>query len=87
MRIELENILTASAGDYLKSRFGSPQSYNFIGVHRFEGEPSGYEVALQRLADHVPDNTEVVTDLKITPTSPGLYLSGTALIRQDNNSE
>lgn len=82
MTLEIEKILTISAGDYCKMYGKKLSDYEAVGVHV---ECDGSSKNIMKFTKRVPENAEIVTDLKETyggglPYSQTYIASGTALI-------
>lgn len=78
----LEKILTVSAGDYAATKNGL-DNYELKGIHATFSLHPNY---LSWFAEHIPQNAEVVTDLRVTYTPTlhhGLFVSATVLIPKD----
>jgi len=86
MGINIEKILTISAGDWFKMNNKNPKDYKPVGIHTRTdcGDFDSFGEAIKDFSKETPKKTEVVVDYKaeIIPSVACYvaYLYGTALI-------
>lgn len=92
----LEKILTMSAQDYVGPGVRVTDKYEVRGVHWarcYNTDGEGSDFYIQKFAERVPPQTEVVVNRQITISSRGtsyddvVEISGTALIPKQNYTQ